>query len=186
MPTNHQPIAQLWGHITFCIGGIMTNPNDVGASTSCQEHISANGPPIFCNAMALSGVTVCSPILSIKSRALPYKKEWKVSFAKRYLVLFLRRKFDADPQFFQLVANWYHTNAFCATKLRWLCILFMYTMNVSLLMVLVPLRLWYLPTKSVGWHSGVICKILWYMYMFMPYKYYWYYVSLLFECVLPM
>ena len=53
----------------------MTNPNDVGASTSCQEHISANGPPIFCNAMALSGVTVCSPILSIKSRALPYKKE---------------------------------------------------------------------------------------------------------------
>jgi len=93
---------------------------------------------------------------------------------------------DADPQFFQLVANWYHTNAFCATKLRWLCILFMYTMNVSLLMVLVPLRLWYLPTKSVGWHSGVICKILWYMYMFMPYKYYWYYVSLLFECVLPM
>ena len=40
-----------------------------------------------------------------------------------------------------------------ATKLRWLCILFMYIMNVSLLMVLVPLRLWYLPTKSVGTSS---------------------------------
>ena len=52
----------------------MTKPNDVGASTSYQEHISAAVLPIFCNAMDGSGVAVCSSNLSNKSHASPYKK----------------------------------------------------------------------------------------------------------------
>jgi len=41
-----------------------------------------------------------------------------------------------------------------ATKLRWLCILFVYNECESpYAMVLVPLCLWYLPTKSVGTSS---------------------------------
>ena len=94
-PQTTNPIARLWWHITFCVGGIMTKPNDVGASTSCQEHISANGPPNFCNAMALSGVACARPFCPSKHMlylALPYKKEERYLLSKRYLVLFLRKK----------------------------------------------------------------------------------------------
>ena len=87
----------------------MTNPNDVGASTSCQEHISANGPPIFCNSMALSGVAVCSPILSIKTHALPcftIQKGVKGIFCQKGILYYSYvENLDADPQFFQLVAG---------------------------------------------------------------------------------
>ena len=37
----------------------MTNPDSVDASTSCQQCISANVPPIFCNSLALSDAAVC-------------------------------------------------------------------------------------------------------------------------------
>ena len=36
----------------------MTNPDSVDASTFCQECISANVPPIFCNSLALSDAAV--------------------------------------------------------------------------------------------------------------------------------
>ena len=92
MPTNHQLITRLWWHITFCVGGIMTKPNDVGASTSSQEHISAAVLPIFCNAMDVLA-SPCAGLICPTNHMLHHtKKVERYLLRKRYLVLFLRKK----------------------------------------------------------------------------------------------
>ena len=70
----------------------MTKPNDVGASTSYQEHISATVLPIFCNAMDVLA-SPCARLIRPTNHMLHHtKKGERYLLRKRYLVLFLRKK----------------------------------------------------------------------------------------------
>ena len=70
----------------------MTKPNDVGASTSYQEHISAAVLPIFCNAMDVLA-SPCARLICPTNHMLYHtKKGERYLLRKRYLVLFLREK----------------------------------------------------------------------------------------------
>jgi len=83
----------------------MTKPNDVGASTSYQEHISAAVLPIFCNAMDVLA-SPCARLICPTNHMLHHTKKGKGIFCEKGILYYSYVKnLDEDPQYFQLVAS---------------------------------------------------------------------------------